>query len=137
MNIHGKAMKPHEPPQPNYWTYDLGNGWTVFAGKTAVDNDLVTFQLAKQTDHWFHLSGAPGSHVLLRGPEGEQATRELLQAAANIAAYHSKARDGGWCHVDCCLAKDVSKPPHVPAGTVTIAHSRSIRARPQLPDSAN
>ncbi|MBQ4479735.1 MAG: DUF814 domain-containing protein [Victivallales bacterium] len=121
------------PPQPKYWTYDLGHGWTAMAGKTDIDNDLISFQVAHQTDYWFHLSGAPGSHVLLRGPEGEAPTRELLQAAASIAAYHSKARKGGWCHVDCCLAKDVSKPPHVPPGTVTIAHSRTLRARPQLP----
>ena len=59
----------HVPPRPNCWSYDL-----------------VSFQLARQTDHWLHLSGAPGSHVLLRGPEGETPTRELLQQAANIAA---------------------------------------------------
>ena len=38
-------MKSHEPPQPNYWTYNLGNGWTAFAGKTAVDAEEP-----KQTD---------------------------------------------------------------------------------------
>lgn len=121
------------PPQPQYWTYELGEGWTALAGKTDEDNDLLTFQVARQTDHWFHLSGAPGSHVLLRGPEGEKPTKELLQKAANIAAFHSKARNGGKCHVDCCLAKDVSKPPHVPPGTVTISHSRTLKARPLLP----
>ncbi len=103
------------------------------AGKTDVDNDLVSFVVAKQTDHWFHLSGAPGSHVLLRGPEGDVATRQLLEAAAAIAAYHSKARNAGQVSVDCCLAKDVSKPKHVPAGTVNIAHSKPIIVRPALP----
>lgn len=119
--------------EPKYWTYDLGNGWTAMAGKTDVDNDLVSFRVAQPSDHWFHLSGAPGSHVLLRGPEGEEPTRELLHAAASIAAYHSKARNAGTVSVDCCLARNVTKPAHVPAGTVNISHSRSIRVKPALP----
>ena len=119
--------------EPKYWTYDLGDGWIAMAGKTDVDNDLVSFQVARQTDHWFHLSGAPGSHVLLRGPEGEAPTRELLEAAAAIAAYHSKARNAGKVTVDCCLARDVSKPKHVPAGTVEISHAKGIKVRPALP----
>ena len=119
--------------EPKYWSYDLGGGWMVFAGKTDFDNDLVSFRLAKQTDHWFHLNGASGSHVLLRGPEGETPSKDLLQKAANIAAFHSKARHGGRCTVDCCLARDVSKPPHVPPGTVRIAHARILKARPELP----
>ncbi len=118
---------------PKYWTYDLGGGWCAMAGKTDVDNDLVSFRVARQTDHWFHLSGAPGSHVLLRGPEGEEPSRALLEAAASIAAYHSKARQAGRVPVDCCLAKDVSKPRHVPAGTVEIVHAKTLKVRPGLP----
>ncbi len=120
-------------PEPKYWTYDLGDGWQVFAGKTAEDNDLVSFRLAKPNDLWFHLAGAPGSHVLLRGPESAKPSKALIECAANIAAYHSKARSGGRCSVDCCLACNVSKPPHVPAGTVNIKHAKSIKAVPKLP----
>ena len=116
-----------------YWTYELGAGWCAMAGKSDLDNDLVTFRVARQTDHWFHLHGAPGSHVILRGPEGAEATRELLEAAAAIAAYHSKARKAGLVPVDCCLAKEVSKPRHVPAGPVAIARSRTLKVRPALP----
>ena len=130
-------MREIKIPQPRYWQYDLGDGWTVFAGKSAVDNDLLSLRFARQTDLWFHLSGMPGSHVLLRGPEGESADSTRIQIAANIAAYHSKARNAGNCRVDCCYARDVSKPPRVPAGEVRIAHSRSLKARPQLPPSAS
>lgn len=126
-------MKERVEQEPRYWSYDLGGGWGAMAGKSDVDNDLVSFRLARQTDYWFHLSGAPGSHVLLRGSEGEAPSRELLEAAASIAAYHSKARDAGRVPVDCCLAKFVSKPRHVPAGTVVISHSRVLKVRPCLP----
>lgn len=123
----------HSPPQPKYWTYELCDGWQVFAGKTDFDNDLVSFELALPTDHWFHLSGAPGSHVLLRGPAGEEPTREQLCAAANIAAWHSKARKATRCNVDYCLARYVTKPPRVPAGMVHISHAKTIKAHPELP----
>ena len=126
-------MREVKIPEPRYWTYDLGDGWQVFAGKSAIDNDLLSLRFAKQSDLWFHLSGQPGSHVLLRGPEGEKADNDKIQLAANIAAYHSKARNAGNCKVDCCFARDVSKAPRAPAGEVRIAHYKSIRARPQLP----
>ncbi len=122
--------------QARYWTYDLGEGWCAMAGKSDVDNDLLSFRVARPSDHWFHLHGAPGSHVLLRGPEEAVPTRELLEAAAAVAAYHSKARKAGRVSVDCCLARDVTKPSHVPAGTVNISRSRLLKVRPALPPSS-
>ena len=52
-------MKERVEQEPRYWSYDLGGGWVAMAGKSDVDNDLVSFRLARQTDYWFHLSGAP------------------------------------------------------------------------------
>ncbi len=129
-------MKREREIQARYWTYDLGEGWCAMAGKSDVDNDLLSFRVARPSDHWFHLHGAPGSHVLLRGPEEAVPTRELLEAAAAVAAYHSKARKAGRVSVDCCLARDVTKPSHVPAGTVNISRSRLLKVRPALPPSS-
>ncbi len=126
-------MRPTPPPHPRYWTYDLGDGWQVFAGKSAVDNDLLSLHFALPTDLWFHASAIPGSHVLLRGPEGEAASVERIHAAAAIAAWHSKARAAKRCKVDYCLARNVSKPPRGPAGEVTITHFKSLQAHPALP----
>ncbi len=128
-------MKKEREISAKFWTYDLGGGWFAMAGKSDVDNDLLSFRVARPTDHWFHLHGAPGSHVLLRGPEEVAPTREMLEAAASIAAYHSKARNGGRVSVDCCLARDVSKPSRVPAGTVNIVRFRQLKVRPSLPSA--
>ena len=113
--------------------YRTTNGFRLLCGRNNLQNDRLTFEQAGKNDWWFHVHGAPGSHVILRGPEGAEATRELLEAAAAIAAYHSKARKAGLVPVDCCLAKEVSKPRHVPAGTVAIARSRTLKVRPALP----
>jgi len=107
------------------------------AGKSDLDNDLLTFRVSRPTDWWLHVSGMPGSHVLLRHAEdaGAAPAKEILQTAAQIAAYHSKGREGGNCTVNLCRACDVSKPPRAPAGLVTIAHFRNLRVKPALPPS--
>ena len=119
---------------PKYWFYKLDETWSVFAGKTDVDNDLLSLHFALPDDHWFHISATQGSHVLLRSSvQGAVPPRDILEKAAAIAAWHSKARNGGTCSVDCTLAKNVSKPKGVPAGTVEIKESRRLRVTPQLP----
>ncbi len=106
------------------------------AGKSDLDNDLLTFKVSCPTDWWMHVSGMPGSHVLLRHAEDPAMApaREVLQVAAQIAAYHSKGREGGNCTVNVCRVCDVSKPPHAPAGLVNITHFRNLRVKPGLPE---
>ena len=38
-------MKERVEQEPRYWSYDLGGGWVAMAGKSDVDNDLVSFAL--------------------------------------------------------------------------------------------
>ena len=133
-NANRMKNRGYSAPEPSFWEYELGGGWKVYAGKTAEDNDLLSLRFARDDDLWFHVHGQPGSHVLLRGPEGEAAVRVLIEQAAAIAAWHSKARNGGTCSVDCTFARNVSKPRGVPAGTVEIRESRKFRVKPGLPE---
>ena len=130
-------MKRPEP-QIRYWSYPLDEGWVAMAGKSDLDNDLVSFRLSRATDWWLHVSGMPGSHVLLRQPDdpGAEPSKAIQLRAAQIAAYHSKARGGGNVTVNICRACNVSKPPHSPAGLVEIDHYRTLRVRPLPPDGA-
>ncbi|MFA6816327.1 MAG: NFACT RNA binding domain-containing protein [Lentisphaeria bacterium] len=115
------------------WNYDLNEEWHVFAGKTDEDNDILSTEQAKKNAYWFHVHGQPGSHVILQGPERQKPSKGLLKMAAAIAAWHSKARNGGACTVDYTLACFVTKPKHVHAGTVTITHQKTIKIKPELP----
>lgn len=126
-------MKERIQPEPKVWRYQLDENWVAMAGKTSFDNELLSLQVALPNDHWFHSANCPGSHVILRGPEGEQPTRDLLEKAAAIAAWHSKERAAGNVRVDCCLAKYVSKPPRSPEGTVTITNVKIMKVKPGLP----
>jgi predicted ribosome quality control (RQC) complex YloA/Tae2 family protein len=110
--------------------YELPGGWKVLAGRTDADNDRLSLRIARPDDWWFHVRGMPGSHVILQGPAGEEADRETLKRAAAIAAYHSKAREGGVVAVSCTRARYVTKPRGAKVGTVQIRKEIVLKVRP-------
>jgi predicted ribosome quality control (RQC) complex YloA/Tae2 family protein len=124
---------PYIPPEPRCWSYTLPGDWQVLAGKTDQDNDLLSIHFAHPNDWWFHVRGQPGSHVLLRWREGEEPGRETVQAAAAIAAWHSKARSGGIVAVLCTRAKHISKPRGAEPGSVCSKRDEVLKVRPGLP----
>ena len=131
-------MPSRPEPHPQCWSYDLGDGWTALAGKTAADNECLSLHVAHPDDFWFHVAGHAGSHVLLRPPAADPDAvpdKSLLTRAAAIAAWPSKARQGGPCSVSCTRARFVGKPRGAPAGTVSVSHERLLRVRPALPET--
>lgn len=126
----------HQIDPPRVWTYMLPGGHRVMAGKTDVDNDRLSLKVAGPNDWWFHVRGMPGSHVILVPVQGAAPDRRTLDAAASIAAYHSKARNGGVVSVSGTLARHVTKPRGAKPGTVQIRKERVFKVRPVLPDSA-
>ncbi|MBW1646332.1 MAG: fibronectin-binding domain-containing protein, partial [Deltaproteobacteria bacterium] len=59
--------------------------------------------------------------------------RQLLRQAAAIAAWHSKARQGGTVAVSCTKAKYVGKPRGAKPGTVQIRRETVLKVKPALP----
>ena len=105
------------------------------AGHSDTDNDRLSLKTAKPYEWWFHVSGMPGSHVILRAPDGVKSSpdKDMLKQAAAVAAWHSKARSGGVVAVTATLAKFVSKPRGAKPGTVTIRKETVFKVRPALP----
>ncbi|HEY5653860.1 MAG TPA: NFACT RNA binding domain-containing protein [Pontiella sp.] len=122
-------------PQPDYWHYILPNGFEVLAGKSDVDNDLLSLHTAQAHDLWFHVRGQPGSHVILRHPEGNKPDNTLIKQTASIAAWHSKARNAGTVPVCYTEAKHVGKPRGAKPGSVSVKREKIIKVRPALPES--
>ena len=122
-------------PQPDCWTYELFDGFEVLAGKTDVDNDLLSLKIARANDLWFHVRGLPGSHTILRHPDGQHPDPATIKIAAAIAAWHSKARNAGMTPVSCTEAKHVGKPRGAKPGSVTIKREKTIKVRPALPEA--
>lgn len=124
-----------EPRPPKLYKYRLPGGWEVWAGKTDDDNDQLSLRLARANDWWFHVRGMPGSHVVLR-VEDIEPDRTVLDQAAAVAAYHSKAREGGRVAVSGTLAKNVTKPKGSKSGTVQIKRERVFKVKPAQPEEA-
>ncbi len=117
--------------------YTLPGGWVVIAGKSDAENDGVSLGLAGPNDYWFHVRGMPGSHVVLRVPPNAEPGKKTLEGAAAVAAYHSKARNGGITPVSCTRAKFVTKPRGAKTGTVQIRKETVLKVRPAIPKSQN
>jgi predicted ribosome quality control (RQC) complex YloA/Tae2 family protein len=117
---------------PAVWAYDVER-WTVWAGKTAQDNDRLSIKVARGNDWWFHLKGMPSSHVVLFVRDGDEPPKHVIEQAAAICAWHSKQRSGGICTVNYCRAKHVTKPRGAKAGTVQIKREAVLKVRPSVP----
>lgn len=122
------------PPPVKAWEYELPGGWRVLAGRTDADNDRLSLKIAKPNDWWFHVKGRPGSHVILQVPSGEEPDRGTLEAAAAVAAYHSKVRDAKQTAVTGTQARFVTKPKGAKPGTVTVRKEKTFVVRPGVPE---
>lgn len=113
-----------------YRTVSL-EGWEILVGRSAEDNDHLTFGVAKGRDLWLHVAGgSPGSHVVVRNPEGGEIPREVVERAAQLAAWYSKSRGAPRVEVHVCRVADVSKPKGLPAGKVQIKKFKKLKVVP-------
>ena len=108
-------------------------GFEVLVGKGDAENDRLTFGVAEPHDLWLHVAGPAGSHVIVRNPEKlEELPREVIQRAAELAAWHSKARGSrGKVEVHLCRVADVSKPRGFAPGQVLLRTWKAVKAYPK------
>jgi predicted ribosome quality control (RQC) complex YloA/Tae2 family protein len=117
-----------------YRQFDLDPMWFVLVGRNNRENDQLTFHTATPTDLWFHAHRVPGSHVVLksRGMTGSPPA-EILERAACVAAYYSKAKHSGLVPVIYTQRKYVRKPRGAKPGQVVCEREKMIMVEPVLP----
>lgn len=121
------------PPAADYLTFET-DGYEILVGQSARDNDRLTFDVADPQDLWLHVSGMPGSHVVVRNPGSGEVPRPVVKRAAELAAFHSKARAaGGKVNVHVCRACDVRKPRGAKSGTVQLRRFDEVKV--YVPDA--
>jgi predicted ribosome quality control (RQC) complex YloA/Tae2 family protein len=120
--------------RPPFRRFDLGQGFEVWVGKNAQQNDALTFHHARKFDLWMHARGLAGSHAVLRRP-GRTAVppKPILEQAAGIAAYYSKGRGSDLVPVIVAERKHVRKPRGAAAGAVVVERERVLLVPPALP----
>jgi predicted ribosome quality control (RQC) complex YloA/Tae2 family protein len=106
------------------------DGWEILVGKSARDNDALTFRLARGNDWWFHLAPAAGSHVVARNPDGgRELPQETLLDAAHLAVHFSKMRNTDRADVTYAQAKHVRRIKGAPPGKVQVERPKTIFVR--------
>lgn len=105
-------------------------GFEVVIGRSARENDLVTFRVARSEDVWLHAQGYRGSHVVIRA-EGREVPFDTIRFAAELAAGHSEAGQGDNVPVDYALRKDVWRRKGMPPGAVQYARQKTVFVTPR------
>ena len=127
----------HKTPveQIPFRRYVLGSGYEVWVGRNAKQNDALTFKYARKFDFWLHARGVPGSHAVLRRPgRTAQPQKSILERAAAIAAYYSKARGSSLVPVIVTERKHVRKPKGAAPGAVLVDREDVVLVEPGLPE---
>jgi predicted ribosome quality control (RQC) complex YloA/Tae2 family protein len=107
-------------------------GHVILVGRSGRSNDETTFRIAGSDDLWFHASGIPGAHVVLRRTAGDAWDDRDLEEAAGLAAYFSKGREDSRVEVLFTERRNVSKIGGGPPGRVRVSNVKSLRVRPRL-----
>jgi predicted ribosome quality control (RQC) complex YloA/Tae2 family protein len=128
--------RPPEALGPRSFRSHRGNA--ILVGRSGRSNDELTFDVAKPDDLWFHASGVPGAHVVVRVPSGETADEREIQEAAELAAYYSKGREDTAVDVIVTERRNVSRIKGAPRGLVKLSsagETRTLRVTPRRPEN--
>ncbi|MFM9905469.1 MAG: NFACT RNA binding domain-containing protein [Pyrinomonadaceae bacterium] len=109
------------------------DGFEILVGKKALDNDYLTFRVARSLDLWMHAADYPGSHVVIRNANRREIPNQTLVEAAQLAAFYSTGRSQIKAAVHYTLKKFVNKPKRSAPGLVSMASFKTILVEPQVP----
>jgi predicted ribosome quality control (RQC) complex YloA/Tae2 family protein len=116
--------------------FKVADDLEVWVGKDSASNDLLTMHYSAHNDLWFHVRGFSGSHTVLKTGNKKEIDKKYILSAASIAAYYSKARNGGNVPVAYTERKYVKKKKGFREGTVVLEKEKVIFVKPELPESA-
>lgn len=119
----------------NEWSglrrYRGPNGFEIVVGRNDRDNDRLTFKLARPMDLWLHAADYPGSHVLVRNPTRQPVPHHVVIAAAELAAFFSKAKNDDKVNVHYVEKRRLSRPKKGAPGAVLLSESKTVLATPR------
>ncbi len=101
------------------------SGFRVSVGRSAKDNNRLTFNYARGEDVFFHVRDYPGAHVILH-TGGAGYTDEDILFCAKLAKQFSKAKKGGRVEVIYTKVKYV-RPLKKSPGKVIFSKEKSVR----------
>jgi predicted ribosome quality control (RQC) complex YloA/Tae2 family protein len=120
--------KPSRRRRSGIWI----DGHEVLFGRNGRENDELTFHVASADDFWLHVADYTGAHVIVRNPERADTLDSIvLERAAQLAAYHSQARNSGKVDVHYTRRKFVTKPRNAKPGLVRLREFETVTVEPR------
>lgn len=114
-------------------SFESSEGFPILVGRNNRQNDKLTLKTANNNDIWFHTKEIPGSHtIIVTG--GKTPGEQTILEAAQLAAYHSRAKDSAQVPVDYTQVRYVSKPQGAKPGMVIYKNNKTLFVTPCLPE---
>jgi predicted ribosome quality control (RQC) complex YloA/Tae2 family protein len=108
----------------------MQNGFRIWVGKNAAGNDELTLKYSFKEDLWLHVKDVAGSHVIIKYQAGKKFPKDVIERAAQLAAYNSKRKNETLCPVVVTPKKFVRKRKGDPPGAVIVEREEVIMVVP-------
>jgi predicted ribosome quality control (RQC) complex YloA/Tae2 family protein len=106
------------------------DGFVILAGRNAAQNHTLVTERSAPADLWLHARDRAGGHVIIKH-DGRPIPDEVVQRAAELAAYYSAGRDEASVEVVVTERRYVRPIKGGRPGMVTYKHERALAVRPQ------
>ncbi len=104
----------------------LSGIYTIYAGRTAKENDALLRKWTRGNDYWMHTRDYPGGYVFIKYIAGKSVPLETILDAGNLALYYSKARNGRKADLYYTQVKHLRRAKSGKLGTVLPTHEKNI-----------
>ena len=107
------------------------NGFEIWVGRNAANNELLTLKYAHKDDLWLHARNVPGSHVIIKYQSNKSFPQDVIEKAAALSAYYSTLKNDSLCPVSYTQKKFVRKFKGGALGSMKMEREEVIMVVPQ------
>ncbi|MGV3524371.1 MAG: NFACT RNA binding domain-containing protein [Candidatus Sericytochromatia bacterium] len=112
------------------WRKFIGSGGEVIrVGRSARDNEALSFRQSRGSDLWLHVRNYAGSHVVVSLRKGQTVHPETLLEAASLALHYSEARGETQAEILYTPLKYVHRLKGGAPGQVQLQQSKTLLLR--------
>ena len=127
-----KSIEKEESQPELPFRHFVEGEYDIYVGKSATNNDELTFDFSHKEDMWLHARDVSGSHVIIKHKQNGVFPKPVIERAAQIAAYYSKSKGSIMSPVIYTLRKFVRKPKGAAHGSVICEKEKMIMVAPAI-----